>query len=242
MPTVPRSTRQATGIDLPALEPGLTLLDVTDDLGVTPVQSLIVDRALGGSGDVYWADGDESARTTTLRELAPDPRLLDRIRVARGFTAQQHASLIDRLGGLLETADRDGDGPSLVVTTGLDRRFLGGDVNADVAEELFVKAIATLAGLARSHGVPVLATRTRENAFTRPLENAAGTRIRCESTRFGPRFVDESDDHETLLYDVGSGYVQTTIAFWRDVLAHRARRDDSVVAPTEPAATASTLD
>ncbi len=82
---------------LPDLAPGITLVDVDDDLGVTPVQALL----LGGDGPAFWVDGAKRANTTRLRELAPADRVLDRIEVARGFTAHQHTPLLDRLAGRL---------------------------------------------------------------------------------------------------------------------------------------------
>jgi hypothetical protein len=62
--------------------------------------------------------------------------------------------------------------------------------------------------------------------LTAPVTRAATGTIRCEQTRFGPRFTVDGDDtatdrFETLVYPVGHGMVQTTLAFWREVLAAR---------------------
>ena len=123
-----RSSRRPTA-DLPDLAPGVTLVDVDNDLGVTPVQALLLDQVFGGDGRAYWVDGANRANTTRLRELAPADRVLDRIDVAGGFTAHQHTSLPGRLGGRLEIRDQ----PSVVVPTDLDGMYRGADIESELA-------------------------------------------------------------------------------------------------------------
>ena len=43
------ASRRQPRVELPELEPGLTLVDVDADLGVTPVQSLLLDRVFAGA-------------------------------------------------------------------------------------------------------------------------------------------------------------------------------------------------
>ncbi|OYR55517.1 hypothetical protein DJ73_02110 [Halorubrum sp. Ea1] len=205
--------------DLPDLAPGVTLVDVDDDLGVTPVQALLLDRVLSRDGPAFWVDGANSANTTRLRELAPADRVLDRIEVARGFTAHQHTALLDRLAGRL--ADRES--PSVVVATGLDGMYRAADVDGELAERMFVRAIASVARVARVHDVPVIVTRCREDDLSRPLCRSATTHLQCRETAFGPRFEDAAGDTETLVYHIEDGWMQTTLAYWREVLEHRAR-------------------
>ena len=205
--------------DLPDLAPGVTLVDVDDELGVTPVQALLLDRVLGGDGPAFWVDGANRANTSRLRELAPADRVLDRIEVARGFTAHQHTSLLDRLAGRLSARGS----PSVVVATGLDGMYRAADVDADTAKQLFIRAIASIARIARIHDTPVLVTRCREDAFSKPLSRAAKMHLQCEKTAFGPRFEDAAGDTETLVYHTDDGLLQTTLAYWQEVLEHRAR-------------------
>jgi len=214
-------------VELPEPDVGLTLVDVDSDLGVTPVQSVLLDRLFAGDGDAYWVDAAGAARTTRLRELAPDERCLERVHVARGFTAYQQTALLDRLAGEHVAT------PSVVVATGLDRLYRAGDVPRNRAQELLVRSLAALARVGRVHDVPVVVTRSRADAFTQPLVNAAQTRLRCEDTRFGPRFTDAAGDVETLVYRLGDGWVQTTLAYWQEVLAHRARMHETPVAGEE---------
>jgi hypothetical protein len=150
-------------------------------------------------------------------------RLLDRIQVARGFTAHQHYDLIR------EIPDQIDDGTSLVVCPALDHFYRETETYADEGEDLFLRALATLAGLADRHDVPVLVTRSRRDSFSKPLETAATETLRCEHTQFGPRFV--SDEFETLVYPMEDGTLQTTLAFWRRVLDARVSATATVQTP-----------
>ena len=202
--------------DLPALEPGVTLLDVDPSLGVTPVQALLIDQVLGSDDDAYWVDGAGTAQTTRLRELAPHTRVLERIHVARGFTPHQHTALINRL----HTSFIDA---STVIATGLDRLYRDDDVSRDHGQSMLLRALASLARAARVHDVPVIITRVRDDDFSAPIANAATRHLYCRETQFGPRFEASDGDAETLVYYTGNGWMQTTLAYWREVLAHRAR-------------------
>ena len=204
--------------ELPDLDPGIVLVDIEADLGVTPVQALLVDRLLADDGNAYWVDTAGTDPTTRLRELAPNQRYLDRVQVARGFTVYQQTSLIDRLCGRLSGTD-----PTVVLATGVDRLYRDDDVPADRADRLFVRSIAALARVARIHEIPVVVTRAKEDAFSQPLVNAAGRQLRCQTTLFGPRFEGVDDDTETLVYHTNDGWMQTTLAYWQEVLSHRAR-------------------
>lgn len=169
-----RSSQRPTA-DLPELTPGGTLIDVDDDLGVTPVQALLLDHVLGGDGPAYWVDGANRVNTTRLRELPPADRVLDRIEVARGFTAHQHTSLLDRLAERLDAHEP----PSLVVATGLDGMYRDADIEGELATQMFLRAIAAIARIARVHNVPVVVTRCREDDFSRPLRRAAAAHLQC---------------------------------------------------------------
>jgi len=216
------TTRRQPSVELPELGSGLTLVDADSNLGVTPVQSLLLDRVFAGNGDAYWVDAAGAARTTRLRELVPDKRYLQRVHVARGFTAYQQTSLLDRLTGDYVTT------PSVVVATGIDRLYRDDDVPTDTAQELLVRSLAALARVGRVHDVPVVVTRSRADEFAEPIVNAAQTHLRCEDTPFGPRFTDATGDVETLVYHLGDGWVQTTLAYWQEVLTHRARMHDAL--------------
>lgn len=197
--------------ELPRLDPGLQLLG-TDARCARAVHALTVDHVLLAGGDACWIDTGRHARAAPLVDLAPSPRILDRVQVARGFTPFQHLALCETLPDLV-TPDTE-----LVVVPDLDGYYRNEDLLADEGDEMFLRAIAILAGVAREHGIPVLVTRQRPDGFAAPIERAAAGTLHCEATSFGPRF--RTDGEETLVYPDGR-YVQTTLAFWERVLDAR---------------------
>ena len=211
--------------ELPELESGIHLLDVDGDRATGPLQSLVLDHLLLNDGDAVWVDAGGNAVTQNLASVAPSMRTLDRIQVARGFTPHQHYELIRQLP---ERVDED---TSLVVCPGLDRLYREAETYADESGDLFMRALATVAGVADRYDVPVLATRSQMDSFTDPLAAAATERIACEQTKFGPRFVGE--DFETLVYPLEDGMVQTTLAFWKRVLQARVSAHATATTPEE---------
>ena len=209
--------------ELPELGAGVRLLDVDGDRATGPLQSLVLDHLLLNDGDAVWVDAGGNAVTQNLASVAPSMRTLDRIHVARGFTPHQHYELIRQLP---ERVDED---TSLVVCPGLDQLYREAETYADESEDLFMRALATVAGVADRHDVPVLVTRSQVDSFTEPLAAAAEETIRCEQTKFGPRFVGE--DFETLVYPLEDGMVQTTLAFWKRVLQARASAIETAETP-----------
>ncbi|WP_436936517.1 hypothetical protein [Halovenus marina] len=224
---------------LPSLDAGITLLDVEGGRGVPILQSLVLDHLLLHDGPAFWVDANGHATTTTLAQIAPSQRLLDRIHVARGFTGYQHYGAVCDLPAAVNqsiqrsVARRDarrdphrGDGapytPSLIVAPAIDAQYRGDDTLGDAhAETLQSRALARLATYAEGYDIPVLVTRNERNEFTEPVATAADHHLECEQTRMGPRVV--GDDFETTVYPVEDGaYYQTTFAYWRELLATRA--------------------
>ena len=213
MPITTRRSEPDTEAHLPDLQQGITLLDADSAVG-TAIHALAVDHVLLSGGDAVWIDTGTHARTEPLTELAPSPRVLDRIRVARGFTPFQHLDLLRSLPGLLT------DDTNLVVVPELDRYYRDDSLFADEGRDMLLSGIASLATAARNHGVAVLVTRASSDAFSEPIETAADQPLTCERTPFGPRF--RTPDDETLVYPVDGGrWVQTTLSFWADILSAR---------------------
>ncbi|MFW5918905.1 MAG: hypothetical protein ACOCSF_01740 [Halanaeroarchaeum sp.] len=198
--------------ELPRLSPGVWLLE-TSGRDLVSLHTLVVDHLLLEGASARWIDARGRGRSQLLREIAPAPRVLDRIHVARGFTAFQHAALV---ASATEVVDGE---TGLVVAPALDSPYRDEDVRGVDPQELLLRTLARLARIAREHEVPVLLTRTGEDRLGRTVARTAGETIAVERTRFGPRF--ESDGFETLVYPTGRGDVQTTLAFWRRVLAAR---------------------
>jgi hypothetical protein len=217
-------------VEFPALEAGLTVLELDERL-VHGLQALVIDHLLTAPGRALWLDAAGYARTTVMRELAPSRRLLNRIEIARTFTAYQQRTLIQTAGDRLDA----GDGPaSLLVCPALCEPVRRSDADGHRRRELRLTNHATLAGLARDRDLPVLVTRQGEarGEIDRALDRTADRVIRLRHTDQGPRF--EGDGVETLLYAAGPGGTrQTTLQYWVEVLSARAE------ATIEPAGAAT---
>ena len=227
---------------LPSLDDGITLLDIDEGRGVPILQSLVLDHLLLHDGPAFWVDANGHATTTTLAQITPSQRLLDRIHVARGFTAYQHYGAVDDLpttvnqsiqkptavtdtSGRQSTVQNDDSSPytpSLIVAPAVDAQYRSDDTLSEQhAEILQARTLARLAAYADSYDVPILVTRSTIDEFTAPVATAANHHLECEQTRMGPRLV--GDEFETLVYPVDDGaYYQTTFAYWRQLLATRA--------------------
>ncbi|WP_284438668.1 hypothetical protein [Haloarcula laminariae] len=227
---------------LPSLNDGITLLDIDGSRGVPILQSLVLDHLLMHDGPAFWVDANGHATTTTLAQIAPSQRLLDRIHVARGFTAYQHYGAVDELSaavnqfiqqstetpqlGSQQPTSRDDDSspytPSLIVVPAVDAQYRTDDTLSDeYAKTLQARTLARLATYADGYDIPILVTRSKQDDFTAPVATAADHHLECKQTQMGPRFVGE--DFETLVYPVDDGaYYQTTFAYWRQLLETRA--------------------
>jgi len=238
---------------LPQLGDGITLLDVEGGRGVPILQSLVLDHLLLHDGPAFWVDANGHATTTTLAQIAPSQRLLNRIHVARGFTAYQHYGAVCDLPTAVNksiqmsttdagetdrrTSGRDEDTsshtPALIVAPAVDAQYRADDTLGEThAKTLQARTLARLATYAEGYDIPVLVTRTQRDDFTAPVATVADHHLECEQTRMGPRVVGE--DFETLVYPVDDGaYYQTTFAYWQQLLAARATQVG--VEPTTPA-------
>lgn len=224
---------------LPTLDPGVTLL-TTDGRATGALQSLVLDRVLCGDGAALWVDADGHAATTSLAAVAPSRRTLERIRVARAFTAFQHHALLADL----EAAAASLDAPvEVVVAPAVEHFYAADDLRRGEGEAMLTRGLELLGELAAARDVPVLLSRSgsggergrgpggeagSETGTEGETEAGAGLGavvaahsdavLSCTRTGFGPRFVGE--DAETLVYECRDG-VQTTLAFWRRVLERR---------------------
>ncbi|MFT4957498.1 MAG: hypothetical protein ACI9PP_000772 [Halobacteriales archaeon] len=219
--------------ELPTLEPGVQLLAVDGDGHPTgPLQSLVLDHLLLEDGTALWVDANGHATTRPLARIAPSTRTLERIHLARGFTAHQHYAIVDDLPEAVDAVRE----PSLLVLPAFDAMYREDDLPGTEGRDLFLRGLSTVARIAREREVPVLVTRAAADEFAAPLSNAADRTIGIEHTRFGPRFV--GDDVETLVYpQAAGGTVQTTLAYWATVLRARHPRasTDEPASPAVPA-------
>lgn len=197
--------------ELPSLNAGVHLLEA-NERPTGALQSLVLDHLLLEDGTAYWVDSNGYAQTTSLARLAPSRRVLDRISVARGFTAYQHFSLVDRLADIV-SAD-----PSLIVLPAVDWFYRTEDFQGTEGAVMLEAAMAKIADIAGQVEAPILLSRSAADTFSRSVETIAERTIAYETTEFGPRFV--GDEFETLVYPDG-GHVQTTLTYWQRVLQTR---------------------
>ncbi|CQR50905.1 hypothetical protein BN996_02390 [Haloferax massiliensis] len=227
-----QATRDASPPELPTLDGGCHRLVVEDEpRPVQILQALVLDHALTTGGDVLWLDAATHANAASLTRLSPSRRLLDRIHVARAFTPYQHAELATTLRSTVAEEDIN---PSLVVCPGLDALYDTDEVSNSVGKQLLSRALAAIKRVAREVDASLLAThlgRPETNPYAEIVARAVPSTLYCEQTQFGPRF--RGTDFETLVYPDATG-MQTTLAFWRTVLAHRATASDMAVEPATP--------
>lgn len=228
-PSTMDAIRTGDGPTFPTLDPGVTLL-TTDGRSTGALQSLVLDRVLLEDGTALWVDADGHASTTSLATIAPSRRTLDRIRVARAFTAFQHYSLLEALEDELAAV---GDAAELVVAPSIEWFYANDDLRGGEGAAMLTRGLESLSALAADHDVPVLLSRSDAGGPDdggpddgSPDDGGLGDVVaahsdavlECTRTQFGPRFA--GADFETLVYECRGG-VQTTLAFWQRALERR---------------------
>ena len=209
--------------ELPTLNGGIHLLE-TDSRTSGALQSLVLDHLLthGEATEAVWVDSRGNGSAAPLARLAPSMWILNRVEIARGFTAFQHYSLLDDLIAQVES------NTALVVLPELDWFYRSDDLHHGEGERMLSAGVALVEDLHERSDVPILVTQTASDGFSQPVRGMADEVIRCEVTQQGPRFIGEG--FETLVYP-GNGYVQTTLAYWQRILA---RRHPEIEASTQP--------
>jgi len=200
---------------LPSLEPGVTLLRGGDRRAVA---ALVAAELRERDGLARWVDARNHASTYALSDHGNRRRLLDRVRVARAFTAHQHHALVRQL---VADARRP---TSLVVAPAVDDLYADDDLLAAEADRLREASLSTLAALADARGLPVLVTAADPEVVTEYADRT----IDVEDTRFGRRFEGESD--ETTAYWTAGGW-QTTVPYWVDLVGRVEPDREHVPAP-----------
>ncbi|MDY6761869.1 MAG: hypothetical protein SVY41_02375 [Candidatus Nanohaloarchaea archaeon] len=197
---------------LPSLDTGITHLN-TDTHATSVIQSLALNHLITYAGTARWIDSKGHARTDTMHRLAPNPRLLEKIQVARAFTPQQHLALIEHL---TESVDEE---TTLIVLPDVNSFYADDDLMTGKGEEMLHTALQTLHNVIEDNQVPALITTQRcGEALHYVAESYADTTVSCRMTEHGPYF--SSDTFETLVYP-GNGYVQTTLTLFQALLRER---------------------
>ncbi|WP_227379890.1 hypothetical protein [Haladaptatus halobius] len=198
--------------ELPSLDSGITLLK-TDERMTGSLQSLVLDQLLLDQGSAIWIDAHGHGTTHPLTRVTPSMRVLDRIHIARAFTPWQHQSLVQDLAGELSAET------TIAVLPALDWFYRSEDLPPGDDRRMLSSVAQRAQALAERFEIPVLLTLQTDDTLTAPIRDIADQTIRCEQTQFGPRFAGE--EYETLVYPLENGMVQTTLAYWKRILANR---------------------
>lgn len=198
--------------ELPSLDPGVQLLHSSES-AIGPLHTLVLDEILQSGGTAVWIDAHNYGTSHYLAEVAPSMRVLDRVRIARGFTPYQHQTLIEDA-----TTELDAD-TAIIVAPAVDGLYRTDDVRGAEPQTMLLQSLSRLARYARAADIPVLVTRTAADDFSRPIARVATNEIDVVQTQFGPRF--QGSEFETLVYTSGTQTMQTTFAYWQRLLAAR---------------------
>ena len=198
--------------ELPTLDDRLHLL-TANKRPKEVLQSLVIDHLLGrgASSTAIWIDSHGNGSTHPFAQLAPNPRLLNRVKVARGFTAHQHYALLEDLETQV-TSDTE-----LIVIPELDWFYRNDDLYTNEGERMVSSGIALVEDLQERTGIPVLVTAMGRDALSEPIYETVAGRLLCQFTKLGPQFSGEG--FETYIYPLENGLLQTTIAYWNQLLA-----------------------
>ncbi len=189
---------------LPSLCEGVNLLR-PDKQKKEALASLVLDYLIRNKGKTVWIDSCNYASTHLMHRLTPDPRLLDKIEVARAFTPYQHFSLIENL---IDKIDRD---TSLVVAPVFD--YLYSDSARWEGKKMAMSAIEYIDDVVDQYNIPVLLTES--GTYTSIIKDYIEETIECRTTSMGARFL--GSNFETLVYPKNGG-IQTTLELWRLIL------------------------
>ncbi|MDS0473834.1 hypothetical protein [Natrinema sp. 1APR25-10V2] len=202
------------------LDPGVTLLNVPSARSKI-VHRLVCDRLADGAGTgdggaAYWIDARSAASTHALYDCASSPRVLDRLRVARAFTAYQHHSLVRAV------ARRAAPTTALLAAPNVASLYRDDDLAAWERDDLLAASLEILSELGSVLDCPVLLTSADDGDgdVSDAVADRADTVIECARTREGIRFETAGDEAATT--DATAGYWhgtvwQTTIPYWVEV-------------------------
>jgi len=157
-------------------------------------------------GPTYWIDARNVAATYALYDRA-SPRELAEVRVARAFTAYQHADLASRV---VRRADPSVD---LVVASNVAALYRDDDVPDRDADRLFDATVATLAELGAAVDAAVLLDAPGDDALADRVADRAADALRVRATDLGLDFPDAAPRDRGYWRD---GCWQTTIPYWVD--------------------------
>jgi len=204
----------------------------------------VLDHLLLHAGPAFWVDANGHATTTTLSQIAPSRRrLLDRIHVARGFTAYQHYGAVSDLPTAVnqsiqestsddslrnrQPTENDDESPHPLAHRRAGRRH-------PVSGRRYPRG-NTRGNASDPNARPVgdLRRRVRHPRASHPDQAQRLHSVGRDGSRPPPGVRANPNGaagrrrrlRDALVYPVDDGaYYQTTFAYWRQLLAARAPR------------------
>ena len=179
------------------------LLETDGNRGVPVLQSLVLNHLLVHDDPAVWVNVNGHATTTTLAQLAPSRRLLDRIHIARGFIAYQHYGAVCDLSSAVTRSSQESptddslrgrqppkhDGnvaqtPSLIVAPAVDATYRAADTLSEAhTKTLQARTLARLATHADWADVSVVVTRSKRDDVAPSIAGATGGRRTAGAAR-----------------------------------------------------------
>jgi hypothetical protein len=190
----------------PDLEPGLNLLWAPPRSTALHHVALSALHEVDGLG--IWIDARDTASTSVLHDLAT-PLTLDRLRIARSWTAYQHHELVRQLPGVIDAKT------DLLVLPAVASLYEDDDVPSPEDRQYLSSTLAILEELAKALDLSILMSTPVSGEFPSLVQDHADYEIEFEPTPLGYRF--EAEDFETTVY-WGDGWWQTTIPYWVELL------------------------
>lgn len=203
---------------LPTLQKGINILRTSENRSHA-IHSLAINHLLLFGGDAVWIDSGNLCSSELVSRLSPVETMLERIKVARAFTAYQHFSLV-------ETVSRSIDSRTNLIVVPLADLFYQKDpLNRKEGFKLLSRTMQNIRNVSSRYGIPVLLTESKESVFDTVSRYGENT-IKCENTRMGLKF--SSNSFKTLTYS-GPGYLQTTLRLWELILKQTYNRRKEVI-------------
>lgn len=212
----------------PSLDPGLTLLE-RPGVHSPALHRLVVAELSRHDGSTLWIDAGRDASSYRLHDHAGPRTTFEHLQIARGFTAYQHHSLIER------AVERATSRTRFVVVPCTAALYHDDDLADDLGWDLLESSIVHLRELADALDIPVLLTTPdTETDAGALLADHATTVIQSRATEMGVRY--EGGGFETTVY-LQDDYWQTTIPYWVDLFGCVCDDADPAIVEQPPSPT-----
>lgn len=206
----------------PTLEEGVSHLERPTQRSIA-LHRIVIQELQERDGVTFWVDSRNNASTYILNDLAPSPRTLEGIQIARAFTAYQHHTLVRKL------IEKITPRTSLVVIPCIPSLYGDDDVPGQEGEDLLEASLSILRELSDAYEIPVLVTTSGESQRMRQLVTEY-SETTIEATKTDQGFKYSTDEFETQIY-WDDGFWQTTIPYWVELLG--AVNEETIEGPSQ---------